>query len=361
MVSPTKKSRLFLFLFLGIVSILILQGIWLQYVYRLTCRQLMVEVREAFGQAYRKEQTYRIPVVDIINPGAVTIESCGAEEVQIIRKCPEPDTIVYSNSSGHSIESFINRVFVDLREQIIPMNIYCLADLFAGMLHERDIPVYFVIERFDILSGEVLDSSLLPDKAQPEMNPEATVILSISEKESLRAILQLTPGMILNRMTGYLIATISMVLAAAFCLCFLYRDKRIKLDVATITSAGTSAGLLPDNGDTMKKDPHLNNIFRLGQYVFDPAKNELQGFDEVIQLNKKENAILHALCMQCSNVVERSQLLEENWGNNGIIYSRSLDTYITTLRKYLKKDPLIQIVTIKGVGYKLVCFQPLSS
>jgi len=38
-----------------------------------------------------------------------------------------------------------------------------------------------------------------------------------------------------------------------------------------------------------------------------------------------------------------------------MVYSRSLDTYLTTLRKYLKKDPSIQIVTVKGVGYKLVC------
>ena len=105
----------------------------------------------------------------------------------------------------------------------------------------------------------------------------------------------------------------------------------------------------------MEKNNHPNPVFHIGQYVFDPAKNELQGSGEVVQLNKKENAILHALCMQCGNVIERSQLLEENWGDNGIIYSRSLDTYITTLRKYLKKDPSIQIVTIKGVGYKLVC------
>ncbi|MDR0394369.1 MAG: winged helix-turn-helix domain-containing protein [Tannerella sp.] len=348
-----RKSRLFLFLFLGTVSILILQGIWLHYVYRLTRFQLMVEIREAFGQAYRKEQTYRIPVVDIINPGAVTIESCGAEEVQIIRKCPEPDTIVYSNSSGHSIESFINNVFVDLREHIVPMNIYCLADLFAGMLYERDIPIYFVIERFDVLSGETLDSSLLPDKMQPEMNPETTIVLPVSEKESLRAILQWSSGVVLSRMTGCLAVTAGMVLSAVFCLYFLYREKRAGPDVRATASAEIPAGSVRDKED-LHETNRLNHIFHIAQYTFDPAKNELQGFGEVLQLNKKENTILYTLCMQCGNVVERSRLLEENWGNNGILYSRSLDTYITTLRKYLKKDPSVQIVTIKGVGYKLV-------
>ena len=63
---------------------------------------------------------------------------------------------------------------------------------------------------------------------------------------------------------------------------------------------------------------------------------------------------MYALCLNEGNVVERNALLEENWGSNGIIYSRSLDTYLTSLRKYLKKDPEIQIVTVKGVGYKLM-------
>jgi DNA-binding response OmpR family regulator len=97
-----------------------------------------------------------------------------------------------------------------------------------------------------------------------------------------------------------------------------------------------------------------NNTFQIGQYRFNPGKNELTGFGESIQLNKKENSILYALCVKQGNVVERNALLEENWGSLGMIYSRSLDTYLTTLRKYLKKDTSIQIVTVKGVGYKLV-------
>jgi len=97
-----------------------------------------------------------------------------------------------------------------------------------------------------------------------------------------------------------------------------------------------------------------NTTFFIGQYRFDPDKNELTGFGESIQLNKKENSILYALCVKQGNVVERNVLLEENWGSLGVVYSRSLDTYLTTLRKYLKKDPSIQIVTVKGVGYKLV-------
>ncbi|MDR0572837.1 MAG: winged helix-turn-helix domain-containing protein [Tannerella sp.] len=346
MSSSQRDVRYLLFTLTGIVSVLILESVWIYNVYQLNRSQLMIEAKDAFGQAYQKEQTYRIPFADIVNPGAVTIESCRAEEVQIIRRCPEPDTIVYNNLSGHSIESVINRVFVDLREHITPMNIYCLADLFAGMLHDKDIPAYFVVERFDVFSGEVLDSSLLPDKKQPKANPETTVVLEISDKEVLRAVLLLEPEIIFRRMAGTLIFSVFMIAVLVVCLYILYA-KRIKEKNRYPELSANHSETSSENG--------VDHLFSIGQYHFNPAKNELHGFGESIQLNKKENSILYRLCMQCGKVVERSALLEENWGSNGAIYSRSLDTYITTLRKYLKKDASIQIVSIKGVGYKLVC------
>ena len=350
-----KNNYLLLGVFTGTVFVLMLQAVWLHYAYKQTNQQLMVYIKDALEQAYRKEQTYRIPVVDIVNPGAVTIESCGTEVIQIIRKCPEPDTIVYNNPSGHSIESFISSVFVDLREQILPMNICCLADLFAGMLHEKDIPAYFVVERIDVATGELLDTSLLPDKKQPEMNPETILLLEISKKESLRAIIELRPAVVLGQMTGILTLTICLIVVVTCCFAFIYHNKSIAItnvdehpliDVEVLNGEMTESGFIPSAA--------YNNIFNIGQYIFDPAKNELNGFDESIQLNKKENTILYALCAQCGNVVERGVLLSENWGSRGEIYSRSLDTYITALRRYLKKDPSIQIVTIKGVGYKIV-------
>jgi DNA-binding response OmpR family regulator len=83
-------------------------------------------------------------------------------------------------------------------------------------------------------------------------------------------------------------------------------------------------------------------------------KSELHGFGEQIHLNKKENGVLNDLCTDLGKVVERSYLLEKHWDSTNGMYSRSLDTYITTLRKYLKNDPSVQIISIKIVGYKLV-------
>jgi succinate dehydrogenase hydrophobic anchor subunit len=342
MFSSKRTDRFLFFTITGIVAVLLSQAIWMLNTYRFTKQQLMAEVKEAFAPAYQKEQTYRIPILNIVNTGAVTIESCGTEKVQIIRNCPEPDTVFYNNLSSYSIESFINHVFVGLREQIIPININCLADLFSGMLFEKDIPVHFVIERFNTSTGEILDSSLLPDKKQPKINPETTVIMDISDKESLRAVIQITPGVIFRRMADKICYAILLTIIINVCIWFLC-VKRMK-----------EHKFSPVDNTASLSENTVDPAYAIGQYVFNPAKNELQGFGETIQLNKKENAILNLLCLHCGNVVERSFLLQENWGKSGIIYSRSLDTYITTLRKHLKKEQTVQIITIKGVGYKLV-------
>lgn len=333
--NPHKKNRKVLFILLaGSISLLILQSIWIYRTYQLEQKQLMTVIGDAFSLAYQKEQTYRIPVADIINPGEVSIQSCGNEEIIIVRKCFDSDTIVYNNSSGHSVENFIKNVFWDLREQIVPLNIYCLYDLFAGILYDKDIHASFSVERYNVNTKKILETSLSPNEKQIKIKPNNTVVLNISSTESIRAILKITPAIIFSNMPGTLIITICLAFITLLSFVFLYN------------------AIKPVNEPT---EQIQDNTFQVGRYTFNPYKNELQGFGETIQLNKKENSILYRLCMQEGCVVERNALLEENWGSSGMIYSRSLDTYLASLRKYLKQDPSIQIVTIKGVGYKLVC------
>jgi len=343
MISTKKHIRPFLLALAGCISLLAMQSVWVYHVYQLKHQQMMNNINDAFQLAYQKEQTYRIPVVDIVNPGAITIQTCGTEEIIIVRKCPDADTIVYHNLSGHSVESFINHVFLDLREQIVPLNIYCLAELFAGMLYEKKIPVVFALERVETGTGKVLETSLLSDHQPPKMIRENTIISEISDKEVIRVVLQITPGTVLASMTGTLMCTVCLCVIILLCIIFLYRYRQNKPDKEN--------DAIPVIAPPVQLP---NNTYHIGQYQFDPGKNELTGFGETIQLNKKENSILYALCLKQGNVVERNVLLEENWGSFGEIYSRSLDTYLTTLRKYLKKDPTVQIVTVKGVGYKLV-------
>ncbi|MDR2802004.1 MAG: winged helix-turn-helix domain-containing protein [Prevotellaceae bacterium] len=326
-------------LLLGIVSLLALQVLWLYHAYQLTYDKFVTTVHEAFDIAYRKEQAYRIPVADIINPGALTIQSCGNEEIRIIRKCSSPDTIVYDNVSGQSLETFISRAFHELRESITPLNIYCLSDLFAGELYDRGLPLDFAIERFDLVTGKLVESTAHMIDGMPERSAQITIRNTTAE--GLQATLQFRKSVIFGQMTGLLITSLCLLLLTCGCFAMVFRSVRHRKNLAPVTPPEVS-------------DDATGKIFPIGNYCFNSEKNELQGFGETVHLNKKENAILLALCMEHGNVVDRAILLEEQWGNTGVIYSRSLDTYITRLRKYLKEDPTVQIVTVKGQGYKLI-------
>ncbi|MDR0694465.1 MAG: winged helix-turn-helix domain-containing protein [Prevotellaceae bacterium] len=337
---PVKKILRPCGLLLGIVSLLALQALWLYNAYQLTCDNFVTTVHEAFDSACRKEQTYRIPVADIINPGALTIQSCGDEEIRIIRKCPAPDTIVYDNVSGQSLETFINRAFYELRESIMPLNIYCLSDLFAGELYDRGLPLGFSIERFDHVTGQLVETTAHLKNGTPEHFSTQITIRSTTA-ENLQATLQFRKAVIFGQMTGTLIVSLCLLLLTGGCFAILFRPARHRKNPVPVAPPAVLNGA---SGKT----------FPIGNYCFNSEKNELQGFGETVHLNRKENAILLALCMERGNVVDRGILLEEQWGNAGIIYSRSLDTYITRLRKYLKDDPDVQIVTVKGQGYKLM-------
>jgi hypothetical protein len=338
---PIKKFLRPFGLLLGIAALLVLQVLWLCHSYQLTYDRFITTVHEAFDSAYRKEQTYRIPVADIIKPGALTIQSCENEEIRIIRKCPTPDTIVYDNVSGQSLETFINRAFYELRESITPLNIYCLSDLFAGELFDRGIPLSFSIERFDHATGKIKETTTHLQNGEQTNLSTQVIVLCNATTEGLRAKLQFRPSIIFGQMSGMLIASLCLLLLTGGCFTALFRAARRRKSPAPVASS------MIDNDASDK-------IFPIGNYRFNAEKNELQSFGEVVHLNKKENAILLALCLEHGNVVDRAILLEEQWGKAGIIYSRSLDTYITRLRKYLKDDPTVQIVNVKGKGYKLI-------
>jgi hypothetical protein len=326
-------------LLVGMCALLVLQSLWLYNSYQLAYHQFIVEVNEAFDEACRKEQSYRLPAGDLIHSGDLTIQSCGTEEIRIIRRCPNPDTVFYDNVYGHSLETFINRAFYELREQVLPLNIHCLADLFAGALHDKGIPISFVIERFNPATGELLETSVVPNGGTGNIFTHV-IITNVSETEGLRANLQFTKGSIFSRMAGTLLCSAALLLVILCCFGLQLRS-------------GRRRKYTPEVWPQPDKAADTDKGFQFGKYYFDVDKNELHGFGMQVHLNRKENGILEDLCVERGKVVERSFLLERHWDSNGFIYSRSLDTYIAALRKYLKNDPSVQIITIKSVGYKL--------
>jgi len=101
----------------------------------------------------------------------------------------------------------------------------------------------------------------------------------------------------------------------------------------------------PDKGD--------QSIFLIGQYTFDSINYKLSHANFEKSLTKKEAKILIFLCKFMNTVVARDIILNGVWGQDDYFVGRSLDVFITKLRKYLKEDNKIQIQNIHGVGFKL--------
>jgi len=104
---------------------------------------------------------------------------------------------------------------------------------------------------------------------------------------------------------------------------------------------------------TMKSDLAGANIFELGTYTYDVANYLLKHPSEDKKLTKKEAEILKILCENKDKVIERELVLNLVWGDDSYFNGRSLDVFITKLRKYLKADSSIKITNIHGVGFKL--------
>jgi DNA-binding response OmpR family regulator len=89
----------------------------------------------------------------------------------------------------------------------------------------------------------------------------------------------------------------------------------------------------------------------IGQYEFVPHRYELRRLDAVKKLSHRESTLLQMLTENKNATVLRKDILIKLWGDDSFFNSRNLDVYITKLRDYLKEDPSIAIITIKGIGY----------
>ncbi|MFT3884895.1 MAG: response regulator transcription factor [Flavobacteriales bacterium] len=92
--------------------------------------------------------------------------------------------------------------------------------------------------------------------------------------------------------------------------------------------------------------------FELGSYTFDHRNLTLSHPDEERKLTKKEADVLRLLCMHRDQVLPRELVLNMVWGDDTYFLGRSLDVFISRLRKYLKHDPRVQINNVHGVGFR---------
>ncbi len=95
-------------------------------------------------------------------------------------------------------------------------------------------------------------------------------------------------------------------------------------------------------------------IYQLGKFTFDAQKQLLVYDDESKKLTTKESELLNLLAANANNILERNFALKTIWVDDNYFNARSMDVYITKLRKLIKSDPNVGIINIHGKGYKLI-------
>lgn len=116
----------------------------------------------------------------------------------------------------------------------------------------------------------------------------------------------------------------------------------VRINNLLLLAKGQNPSLVPD-GD-----------IQLGKYIFSPQKYELRLGEQTQRLSHRETELIRILVDNQNQAVQRKDILKEIWGDDSFFNSRNLDVYITKLRGFLKDDPDLQIVTLKGVGYHFV-------
>lgn len=94
--------------------------------------------------------------------------------------------------------------------------------------------------------------------------------------------------------------------------------------------------------------------FVIGNFTFDPTKQLLKSDTDERKLTSKESELLRLLCLNMNKTMDRNFALKTIWRDDSYFNARSMDVYITKLRKYLKADPRIEILNVHGKGFKLL-------
>lgn len=106
------------------------------------------------------------------------------------------------------------------------------------------------------------------------------------------------------------------------------------------------------NRISLKKD---TDYISIGKFIFNLTKQELTFGNSTEILTHREAELLFHLSERRNEILDRSFILNKLWGNDDFFNARSMDVFISKLRKKLKKDTNVQIISIRGVGYKLIC------
>lgn len=102
-----------------------------------------------------------------------------------------------------------------------------------------------------------------------------------------------------------------------------------------------------------QKEQEEQEEYAIGKYVFNSALRTLSLGGDSLKLSPKESRLLELLCSNLNHVTSREVALKSIWGDDNYFTTRSMDVFITKLRKYLKDDPKVEISNLHGNGYVL--------
>jgi DNA-binding response OmpR family regulator len=102
-------------------------------------------------------------------------------------------------------------------------------------------------------------------------------------------------------------------------------------------------------------EAHLEEVVQIGAFTFNYNNAVLLYAGISRQLTSRESELLKVLYVNKNRLIDRKSLLKSIWGDDDFFSGRSLDVFITKLRKYLQHDPAVKILNIRGIGYKLIC------
>ena len=105
---------------------------------------------------------------------------------------------------------------------------------------------------------------------------------------------------------------------------------------------------------TSENQPNDQSLYKIGIYSFDVRKQILSHDDDEVKLTTKESELLRLLVSNANKVLERNYALKAIWIDDNYFNARSMDVYITKLRKHLKDDSSVEIINVHGKGYKLI-------
>lgn len=102
------------------------------------------------------------------------------------------------------------------------------------------------------------------------------------------------------------------------------------------------------------KEEELADKFEIGNYFFDYTSQIISFKGQQQKLSTKEAELLRLLCLKKNDVLTREEALVKIWHDDNYFTGRSMDVFLSKLRKYLKEDPSVEIVNVHGKGYKLL-------